>query len=87
MDSELDVEHFKKMNERFKAPSENKSLYIKNIPSNIKKIEEIKKIFSKFGKITWGEMYTDSSERPYAIIDFETVDACNKAKEEMNEKN
>ena len=86
LDSELDVEHFKKMNERFKAPSENKSLYIKNIPSNIKKIEEIKKIFSKFGKITWGEMYTDSSERPYAIIDFETVDACNKAKEEMNEK-
>jgi len=86
MDSELEVEHFKKMNERFKAPSENKSIYIKNIPSSVKTIDELKKVFSKFGKISWGEIYQDNSERPYAILDFETVEGANKAKEEMSDK-
>ena len=86
MDSELEVEHFKKMNERFKAPLENKSIYIKNIPSSVKTIDELKKVFSKFGKISWGEIYLDNSERPYAILDFETVEGANKAKEEMSDK-
>ena len=86
MDSELEVEHFKKMNERFKAPLENKSIYIKNIPSSVKTIDELKKVFSKFGKISWGEIYQDNSERPYAILDFETVEGANKAKEEMSDK-
>ena len=75
MDSELEVQHFKKMNERFKAPLENKSIYIKNIPSSVKKIEDLKKIFSKFGKISWGELYQDTAERPYAILDFETAES------------
>ena len=86
MDSELEVEHFKKMNERFKAPLENKSIYIKNIPSSVKTIDELKKVFSKYGKISWGEIYQDNSERPYAILDFETVEGANKAKEEMSDK-
>ncbi len=86
MDSELEVVHFKKMNERFKAPLENKSIYIKNIPSSVKSIDELKKVFGKFGKITWGEIYQDNSERPYAILDFETVEGANKAKEEMSDK-
>ena len=86
MDSELEVEHFKKMNERFKAPSENKSIYIKNIPSTVKNIDELKKIFSKFGKISWGEIYLDNSERPYAILDFDTAEGANKAREEMSDK-
>ena len=86
MDSELEVQHFKKMNERFKAPSENKSIYIKNIPSSIHNIEDLKKIFSKFGKISWGEIYQDSVDRQYAILDFETAESANKAKEGMNDK-
>ena len=86
MDSELEVEHFKKMNERFKAPSENKSIYIKNIPSTVKNIDELKKIFSKFGKISWGEIYLDNSERPYTILDFDTAEGANKAREEMSDK-
>ena len=86
MDSELEVQHFKKMNERFKAPSENKSIYIKNIPNSIHNIEELKKIFSKFGKISWGEIYQDNAERQYAILDYETAENANKAKEEMNDK-
>ena len=86
MDSELEVQHFKKMNERFKAPSENKSIYIKNIPNSIHNIDELKKIFSKFGKISWGEIYQDNAERQYAILDYETAENANKAKEEMNDK-
>ena len=86
MDSELEVQHFKKMNERFKAPSENKSIYIKNIPNSIHNIEELKKIFSKFGKISWGEIYQDNAERQYAILDYETAENASKAKEEMNDK-
>ena len=86
MDSELEVQHFKKMNERFKAPLENKSIYIKNIPSSVHNIEELKKIFSKFRKISWGEIYQDNAERPYAILDFETAESANKAKEEMSDK-
>ena len=74
------------MNERFKTPSENKSIYIKNIPNSIQNIDELKKIFSKYGKITWGELFKDSSTRNYAILDFETVEGANKAKEEMNDK-
>ena len=86
MDSELEVQHFKKMNERFKAPSENKSIYIKNIPNSIHNVEELKKVFSKFGKISWGEIYQDSVDRQYAILDFETAESSNKAKEGMNDK-
>ena len=86
MDSELEVQHFKKMNERFKAPSENKSIYIKNIPNSIHNVEELKKVFSKFGKISWGEIYQDSVDRQYAILDFDTAESANKAKEEMNDK-
>ena len=85
-DCELEVQHFKKMNERFKTPSENKSIYIKNIPNSIQNIDELKKIFSKYGKITWGELFKDSSTRNYAILDFETVEGANKAKEEMSDK-
>ena len=86
MDSELDVQHFKKMNERFRAPLENKSIYIKNIPSSVKTIEDLKKIFEQYGKITWGEIYKDGAERAYAILDFESYESANKAKEEMNDK-
>ena len=85
-DSVLEVEHFKKMNERFKAPSENKTIYIKNIPKRIKNIEEIKKIFGKFGKIIWGEIYQDNSDRHYAILEFDTPEMATKAKDEMGDK-
>ena len=74
------------MNERFKAPSENKTIYIKNIPKRIKSIEEIKKIFGKFGKIIWGEIYQDSVDRHYAILEFDTPEMAIKAKEEMGDK-
>ncbi len=86
LDSVLEVQHFKKMNERFKAPLENKSIYIKNIPSSFNNIDELKKIFSKYGKISWGEIYQDNAERPYAILDFETAESASKAKEEMSDK-
>ena len=85
-DSVLEIEHFKKMNERFKAPSENKTIYIKNIPKRIKNIEEIKKIFGKFGKIIWGEIYQDNSDRHYAILEFDTPEMAAKAKDEMGDK-
>ena len=38
MDSDLEVQLYKKMNERFKAPLKNKSIYNKNIPSSVNKI-------------------------------------------------
>jgi RNA recognition motif-containing protein len=50
-DSELEVEHFQKKNERLQVPQENCSIYIKNIPSKYSKIEKLKEIFSKFGKL------------------------------------
>ena len=85
-ESTLEVQHFKKMNERFKTMTENKTIYIKNIPKRVKDIHELKKIFEKFGKITWGEIYQDKSDRQFALLDFDTSESARKAKEEMGDK-
>ena len=55
MDSDLEVRLCEKMNKRFKVPLKNKSIYNKNIPSSVNKIEKLKKIITKFGKIIWGK--------------------------------
>ena len=47
MNSELEVEHF---HERLQVPQENTSIYIKNIPNSYAKADELKKLFSKYGK-------------------------------------
>ena len=86
MDSELEVEHFQKKNERLQIPQENSSIYIKNIPNKYSKIEDLKQIFSKYGKIIFGKVFQDSNERPYAIIVFSDAESANKAKDEMNNK-
>ena len=86
MDSELEVEHFQKKNERLQIPQENSSIYIKNIPSKYSKIEDLKQIFSKYGKIIFGKVFQDNNERPYAIIVFSDAESANKAKDEMNNK-
>ena len=86
MDSELEVEHFQKKNERLQVPQENSSIYIKNIPSSYSKIDDLKSIFSKFGKIVFGKVFQDINERPFAIIVFADAESANKAKEEMNDK-
>ena len=86
MDSELEVEHFQKKNERLQVPQENSSIYVKNIPSSYSNIEKLKPFFSKFGKIVFGKVFQDQNERPYAIIVFTAAESANKAKEEMNEK-
>jgi polyadenylate-binding protein len=85
-DSELEVEHFQKKNERLQVPQENCSIYIKNIPSKYSKIEKLKEIFSKFGKIVFSKLFQDNNDRPFAIIVFAEAQSANKAKEEMNDK-
>ena len=69
-DSELEVEHFQKKNERLQVPQENCSIYIKNIPNKYSNNEELKKLFSKFGKIETVKISQDNNERPFAIIVF-----------------
>ena len=86
MDSELEVEHFQKKNERLQVPQENSSIYIKNIPNKYSNIDDLKGLFTKFGKIIFGKVFQDSNERPYAIIVFSDAESANKAKEEMNDK-
>jgi polyadenylate-binding protein len=86
MDSELEVEHFQKKNERLQVSQENTSIYIKYIPNSYSKIEELEKLFSKFGKIDFAKIYLDINERPYAIISYSNAESANKAKEEMNDK-
>ena len=86
MDSELEVEHFQKKNERLQVPQENSSIYIKNIPNKYSDIDDLKGLFTKFGKIIFGKVFQDSNERPYAIIVFSDAESANKAKEEMNDK-
>ena len=86
MDSELEVEHFQKKNERLQVPQENSSIYIKNIPNSYSKIEDLKNLFSKYGKIVFGKLFQDNNDRPYAIIVFSEAESANKAKEEMNDK-
>ena len=85
-ESQLEVQHFRKMNERYKPISENKTIYVKNIPKRVKDVEELKKIFGKFGKITWGDLYQDKEDRQFAILDFDTSEAARKAKEELGDK-
>ena len=86
LDSNLEVEHFQRKNERLQAPEENCSLYIKNIPEKYTKIEELKKLFSKFGTITFSKMFKDENNRDYAIIIFSEAGNARKAKEELNDK-
>ena len=85
-DSELEVEHFQKKNERLQVPQENSSIYIKNIPNKYSKIEDLKELFSKYGKIVFSKVFQDSNERPFAIIVFAEAQSAKKAKEEMNDK-
>ena len=86
MDSELEVEHFQRKNERLQVPQENSSIYIKNIPNKYSQLDDLKGLFTKFGKIIFGKVFQDSNERPYAIIVFSDAESANKAKEEMNDK-
>ena len=86
LDSNLEVEHFQRKNERLQAPEENSSLYIKNIPEKYTKSEELKKLFSKFGTITFSKMFKDDNNRHYAIIIFSEAGNARKAKEELNDK-
>ena len=85
-DSELEVEHFQKKNERLQVPQENSSIYIKNNPNKYSKIEDLKELFSKYGKIVFSKVFQDSNERPFAIIVFAEAQNAKKAKEEMNDK-
>jgi polyadenylate-binding protein len=56
MESELEVEHFQKKNERLQVLQENTSIYIKNIPNSHSKIEDLKAIFAKYGKIVFAKI-------------------------------
>ena len=86
LDSTLGVEHFQRKNERLQALEENSSLYIKNIPEKYTTNDDLKKLFSKFGTITFFKMFTDGNNRYYAIIIFSDAGNARKAKEELNDK-
>ena len=86
LDSELEVEHFQRKSERLLAPQENNNIYIKNIPEQFKKIEDLKKIFAKYGTINFSKMFKDDNNRPYAIINYSEAESARKAIEEMNNK-
>ncbi len=86
MESELEVEHFQKKNERLQVLQDNSSIYIKNIPNSHSKIENLKGVFAKYGKIVFAKIFQDNNERPYAIIVYAEAESANKAKEEMNNK-
>jgi RNA recognition motif-containing protein len=53
LDSNLEVEHFQRKNERLQAPEENCSLYIKNIPEKYAKIEELKNYFPNLEQLNF----------------------------------
>ena len=81
----LEVTHFKKKNERLQSTMENCSIYIKNIPEAYLELEELKKLFSKYGTITFSQLYKDK-DRYFAILAFSDSESAKKAKEEMNNK-
>ena len=81
----LEVTHFKKKNERLQSTMENCSIYIKNIPEPYLELEELKKLFSKYGTITFSQLYKDK-DRYFAILAFSDSESAKKAKEEMNNK-
>ena len=81
----LEVTHFKKKNERLQATMENCSIYIKNIPKAYLDIEKLKTLFSKYGTITFAQLYKDKG-RHFAILAFADSENAKKAKEEMNNK-
>ena len=85
LNSELEVLHFQKKNERLQENQENCSIYIKNIPKPYLNIDALKKLFSKYGTITFAQIFEDRS-RNFAIISFTSAENANKAKDEMNEK-
>ena len=85
LDSELEVEYFQRKNERLQAPQENCSLYIKNLPEKYTNLEELKSLFSKYGKITFSKLFRDN-DRYFAILMFSDSESAQKAKEELNGK-
>jgi RNA recognition motif-containing protein len=64
---------------------ENCSIYIKNIPKAYLDIEKLKTLFSKYGTITFAQLYKDKG-RHFAILAFTDSENAKKAKEEMNNK-
>ena len=85
LDSELEVVHFQKKNERLQETQENSSIYIKNIPKPYLNIDALKKLFSKYGPITFAQIFEDRA-RHFAIISFTSAEKANQAKDEMNQK-
>ena len=85
LDSELEVVHFQKKNERLQETQENSSIYIKNIPKPYLNIDALKKLFSKYGPITFAQIFEDRA-RHFAIISFTSAGKANQAKDEMNQK-
>ena len=71
--------HFKK-NERLQVHKEKSSIYIKNISNSYSKIEHLKNIFAKIGKIVFGKVFQDSNKLTYAIIVYVDAESRNVRK-------
>lgn len=83
--SVLELFHFQKKNERLQSYMGNNSLYVKNIPDNTSE-DQIKKMFSAYGNITWAKIMEDANKRKFAIIVYDSTDAAVKAKEGLHGK-
>ena len=73
----LEVKNFQKKNERLNPMSGNKNVYVKNIPLNTSE-SELKKIFNKYGAITWLKVVEDKAGK-FAIVSYDNEDSTSKA--------
>jgi RNA recognition motif-containing protein len=83
----IQVEHFLRKNERIsKGLNENKSIYIKFVSATKENVNEkqIQEAFQKYGKIVYFNSFKDKNLRNFYILTFETEEASNNAKNEMN---
>jgi polyadenylate-binding protein len=81
----LEIEYFKKKNERLQSYINNSSIYVKNIQDKYTE-NDIKKVFQEYGTITWSKLTTDELGRKYAILVYLNQENAIKAKESLNGK-
>ena len=81
----LEIEYFKKKNERLQSYINNSSIYVKNIQDKYTE-SDIIKVFQEYGTITWSKLTTDEIGRKYAMLVYLNQESAIKAKESLNGK-
>eukprot|EP01066_Platyproteum_vivax_P017023 Platyproteum_vivax@DN7279_c0_g1_i1.p1 len=79
------VAPFQKRNDRHQDQSRFTNVYVKNFPIDWTE-SNITEVFTKFGEITSQALNKDAKGRPFAFVNFESMDAAMKAVQQLHNR-